>query len=419
MKKMAARVTKNAEALLLALGVLAMAGCEGLLDVELPGQVEEEQALGSPRNASLLVNSAVAKFECAYTNYALLSGNVGDELMVAGSFSQFFPYDQRDVTPDYVNYAESSCESEGGLYTPVSKARWLADRALERIEEFPDDSVPDKTGLLAEAAAYAGFSYNVFGQSWCRAAFDEGPALQPGEVLERAEERFTTAIELGSQAGRSNIVNMSRVGRARARLLMGDDAGAVSDAEQVPADFEKVASRGTEDITRENKVYLLNNVQRRSPVGPDFWDLTWKDVDDPRVPAVQTGRAGNDGVTPWVRQEKYLSRNAPIPIATWDEAQLIIAEAEGGDRAADIINTLHDRAGLPDYDPGTDGPIQEHLVQERARELFLEGHRHYDMLRFDLPFPSGVQEWSGRPYRETTCFPLPNAEIENNPNIPG
>ena len=418
MKHNVPQIVGDAKVLLVVLCVVATVGCEGLLDVELPGQVEEEEALGNPQNASVLVNSTVAKFECAYTNYALLSGNVGDELMVAGSFAVFFPYDQREVTPDLGGYATDDCESEGGLYTPVSKARWLGDRTLDQIRQFPDDSVPDKTALLAETAAYTGFSYNLFGQSWCRAAFDEGPAVQPAEALSRAEERFTTAIDLGTDAGLTDIVNASRVGRARARLLMGDGQGAVSDAEQVDSAFVMMASRGTEDVTRENKIYVLNNVQRRSPVGPDFWDATWKGEDDPRVPAVQTGRAGNDAVTPWVRQEKYTSLDAPIPIASWEEAQLIIAEVEGGDRAVEIINMLHARAdSLPAYDPQEDGPVQQHLIQERARELFLEGHRHYDMLRFGLPFPSGTQEWSGRSYGETTCFPLPNAETENNPEI--
>lgn len=417
MTNIARRAARSSKILLVVAAVLGTAGCEGLLDVELPGQVTESEALDNAQNANVLVNSTVAKFECAFTNYALLSANVGDELMVAGSFAVFFPYDQRDVTPDFNDYATDDCESEGGLYTPLSKARWLADKTIERLEAFPSDSVPDKSSLIAEAAAYAGFSYNIFGQSWCRAAFDNGPAVAPGEALARAEERFTTAIDMGRQAGLGEIVNMSLVGRARARLLMGDDQGAVSDAEQVSDGFEMMASRGSEDVTRENKIYVLNNVQRRSPVEPDFWDVTWKGVDDPRVPAVQTGRAGNDGVTPWVRQEKYMSLGAPIPIATWDEAQLIIAEAEGGERAVEIINMLHERAGLPEYDPASDGPIRDHIIQERARELFLEGHRHYDMLRFELPFPTGTQKWSGRSYGNTTCFPLPNAEIENNPNI--
>ncbi|NIP58530.1 MAG: RagB/SusD family nutrient uptake outer membrane protein, partial [Gemmatimonadetes bacterium] len=71
------------------------------------------------------------------------------------------------------------------------------------------------------------------------------------------------------------------------------------------------------------------------------------------------------------------------------------------------------------YDSSTDGPVMDHLIQERARELFLEGHRHYDMLRFDLPFPSGAHPWNGRTYRGTTCFPIPSVEEDNNPNVSG
>jgi len=96
----------------------------------------------------------------------------------------------------------------------------------------------------------------------------------------------------------------------------------------------------------------------------------------------------------------------------------------------EIINRLHDEAGLPPFDPSADAgepldhgdpvtndPIMDHLIQERGRELFLEGHRLGDALRFGLPFKTGVQPYTDRPYRDQTCYPLPTVEIENNPNI--
>lgn len=398
------------------LAISGLTGCGDLLEVTLPGEIQEE-ALDNPSNAGALVTSLAGAFECAYTNYVLLSANVGDELMVAGSFSPFFPYDQRDVTPDFTDYAESSCESEGGLYTPLSIARWLADEASRRIEAFPEQEVPNKTSLLATAAAYAGYSYTIFGEGFCQAAFDGGPALDPAEVLALAEERFTRAIELAQAADDQDILNMARVGRARARLGLGNFAEAAADARQVHAGFVKLAERSEVTITRENKIYTLNHLERRTSVAPDFWNLEWKGTPDSRVDVIDTGEVGNDALTPLWLQTKYTSRSAPLPIATYDEARLIIAEAEGGPTAVAIINELHDDAGLPSFDPAMDGDVTAHLIQERSRELYLEGHRLGDMLRFDLPFPSGAQPWTARPYRETTCFPLPNVEINNNPNI--
>lgn len=115
-------------------------------------------------------------------------------------------------------------------------------------------------------------------------------------------------------------------------------------------------------------------------VAPAFRDLEWEGVADPRVPVEDAGELGHDGVTPLWVTTKYPARSSDIPLATWEEAQLIIAEAEGGQRAVDIINDLHDRAGLPGYDPNDDvtpGPtedeILDHVLRERSRELFQEG----------------------------------------------
>ena len=46
----------------------------------------------------------------------------------------------------------------------------------------------------------------------------------------------------------------------------------------------------------------------------------------------------------------------------------------------------------------------------------MEGHRHNDMLRFNLPFDTGLHR-KGAPYGPTTCLPLPEVERLNNPNI--
>ena len=113
----------------------------------------------------------------------------------------------------------------------------------------------------------------------------------------------------------------------------------------------------------------------------------------------------------------------PIPIARWEEAQLIIAEVAGGATALAIIDALHAQAGLPSFS-GTNPTatqITDHIMlEERRRELFLESHHLYDMRRFDLPFlpPAGTPyPDKGGFYGTATCFPLPDVERDNNPNL--
>jgi starch-binding outer membrane protein, SusD/RagB family len=61
------------------------------------------------------------------------------------------------------------------------------------------------------------------------------------------------------------------------------------------------------------------------------------------------------------------------------------------------------------------------LVEERRRELFLEGRRLWDVRRLDLPLvpaPGEPYEIGGGEYGAQRCFPLPDVERNNNPNIP-
>jgi hypothetical protein len=162
------------------------------------------------------------------------------------------------------------------------------------------------------------------------------------------------------------------------------------------------------------------------------------------LPPPPTGRLGFDFVTPHYTIDKYVSQASPLPLATYKEAQLYIAEAEAQQNnvpaARAIIDARHAIAldssgvGLPPWTAGaaaTQAEVIRHILDERARELFAEGgHRLNDMLRyrgtlFNIPFkgepgsvhPDGVDQ-TRDVYGNTTCFPLPTVEREGNPNIP-
>ena len=51
------------------------------------------------------------------------------------------------------------------------------------------------------------------------------------------------------------------------------------------------------------------------------------------------------------------------------------------------MNYLRDRAGMPQYDSVNDITLDE-ILQERMRELYWEGHRRTDLIRFEK-FTSG------------------------------
>jgi hypothetical protein len=85
----------------------------------------------------------------------------------------------------------------------------------------------------------------------------------------------------------------------------------------------------------------------------------------------------------------------------------------------DVINALRARAGLPRFAGGDAAAVSRELVEERRRELWLEGQRLYDIRRFSLPLvpATGTPFAKGGSYGTTTCLPLPDVERFNNPSI--
>lgn len=416
----AARGLRQLLSVALGAAVLTVAaGCDSLLEVELPGTVEAE-SLDNPALAQTLVNSALGQFECAYTSYVASTSILSGEYINASGWLNINSWGWRGLE---LNSITGGCptgrDATGlGAYTPLQQARYVAEESQRLIEGFDEASVPNRNELLGQLTAYGAFSYVLLGEGFCEMAIDQGPLLQRSDVMQLAEERFTTAISYAEAAGDDNLRLMAVAGRARARLNLGDASGAASDAEQVPQGFAWYAEYSTVNGRRENRMYNLNRRNRYVSVNPeDFAGLMVGDVEDPRVPTMSSGEVGHDGVTEHWYQDKYPTADADIPMASWEEAQLILAEARL-DQAEDYINGLRAAQDLPPLELSGGENMLDVVIEERRRQLFTEGHRLNDKLRHDIPFPTGTNH-KGQAWGPITCMPLPDQERQNNPNISG
>ncbi len=402
-------------ALLLTSG--ALAACDSLLSADAPSRILAETLL-EPSNATVLVSGAVADFECAFGNYVLSTGTIADEFSDAQANAATWDIDRRSSNPTSALYATGGCGGFG-VYTPVSVARFQGDQALKLLTQWTDAQVPGRNGLIARAAAYAGYSHILLGEGFCSAAVDLGPELTPAQVFALAEARFTTAINTAGVP--DSIRYMALIGRARARINQGKRPEAAADAALVPNGFVLNARTTAAAGRAENRLFRVNNTSGTVTVDSQFRNLTIGGVPDPRVPVVDAGRGGSLPAVRLWSQGKYTSLTAPIPIATWREALLIRAEVAGGQTAVQLINQLRSRfPALPAFASTDEATIQAQVQEERRRELFLEGHRLYDTIRFNVPlrppagaaFPNG-----GGTYGTNKCLPLPDIERLNNPNI--
>lgn len=426
MTKLVTFVRAPVAALLVAAAVaFSTASCSDVLEVDAASRIPAGE-LENPGAALLLVNGAVGDFECAYGSYVVMSGMIGEELMDATQTADRWPYERRAMQPNNARYATFGCTTLG-VYTPLSIARWAAENALVKLEGWTDEQVPNRSTLVATAAAYSGYSHLLLGEGFCSGVLLDSNLVPTGEVtrsaiFDRAADRFNRAITVANTlpAGstRSELLDMARVGLARALLNDGDKAGAAAVAALVTPDFVKNASASTTFTRRENRVVRENNISNSSSIAPEYRNFLHMGVPDPRVSVTDLERNATDG-TALFAQNKYTGLETPLPLATWDEAQLIIAEATGGQTAVDIINMFHARAGLPEFEGGTEAEIQAHIIQERRAELFLESHHLGDLIRYDImPAPAvGTPYPKGGTYEAQLCMPLPDVERLNNPLI--
>jgi hypothetical protein len=398
------------------LGGLALSGCDvmdELLAVDTPAIIPADKLQG-PESADMLLSGAIGDFEAALDGHIIQQSLMGGELHDGTSSAPRWMVPSRTVIEMDVRY-------EGESYTPLARARWTADHVLTLLQGWTDAEVQNRQLKIATAAVYAGLALVNLGETYCTMAIDMGPELQPNDVFQAAEARFTTAITAAQAAGTSGAkwLNAAYVGRARARLDLGNASAAAADAQLVPVGFKLDATYSAAQSRRYNAVYEETRTGSISVTEP-FWNLKVDGTADPRVPVLDMKRKAADGLTALMNQQLFLDRGTAIPIARWEEAQLIIAEAQGGQAAVNIINSLRARRSLPaTYSGGTAAEIKAQVVAERSRELFLDGHRLGDVVRYNLPlFPAvGLVYPKGGIYGDQKCFPLPAVERVANPKI--
>jgi hypothetical protein len=404
------RATALLKAAMVVGAVLGANACEDLLQVDLPGRLPADR-LNDPAMVPVLEVGMLADFECAFQSYAytgsVLTVEFENTITARAELLWFNRVESLNDVSGTLN-----CTATGGAYLPLHTARFQAEDLYSLVEELPDGSVANEAEVLGTAAAYAAYSTALLGEGFCEMVMDGGPIITREETFQRADEWFTKAL---NQTTSTSIRNMALVGRARTRLNLGDETGAFADASQVPEGFTRTLLPSTTTERRVNRMWAQTHRDWEAGVAPAYRDLTVEGVADTRVQSVLSTHLGQDNVSPLWLQQKYTTAQAPVVIASWKEAQLIIAETQGGQEAVDAINLLRGSAGLPSFTSTDEAVIQAQVVEERRRELWLEGHRLGDMLRLNIPFPSGVTN-KGEPYGPITCIPLPTTEINVNPN---
>src|SRR5262245_23932812 len=255
-----------------------------------PGQLSAG-TIYVPANAVLLVNGVISDFDCAFARYVVGSGIFSDELINAIANPANYDYERRTIASNGA-YGTGGCggaNQQPSIYTTLSTARGVADTALAKLEGWTDAQVPNRSKLIGQAAAYAGYSLTLLGEGMCSAAINLSPEMTPAELFTEAKSRFDKAVAAATAANDAATLNFALVGRARALANSGNLSAAATDAALVPAAFVYTFAAGGTDVRRQNFMFLHSAQNSQSSIDPSFRAVTINGAPDPRVAVTNSG----------------------------------------------------------------------------------------------------------------------------------
>ena len=330
--------------------------------------------------------------------------------------------------------ARAARNQQPPIYTTLSMARGSADTALAKLQGWTDAQMPTggesheadrPVGGVRRLQSRAARRRHVLGGDQRRAGADAGA------VVRRSED----ALRLGGHRRPPPRTTRRRstsrlLGRARTLLDLGASARGRRRRREDSVGVHRQHVDRRVNVRRQNFVVPRVNQSSWATVDPSFRGLTINGAPDPRVAVTNTG---TNGTAPGSRSgpptSTRRSRRA-MPIARYAEAQLIVAEAKlGGER--------HSGRGGGDQRRARD-------ARRACRRTTRRGRRRRRCRRRSsrsaaascssrdtgsaicgataspiLPRRRARRTGPvGGTYGTQTCFPLPDVERINNPNIP-
>lgn len=416
MKKIQRAVTRTIVGTTLVLGAAACS--DEFLQVTNPNVIDAA-TVDPNTSAALLAASAQQNFASGFALLAVYSGWFTGEANVSDTFPTRNEFGFRTISD-----LNGSLQTE--VWAPISLAAASAKTVLDLDLPNPTTNIN-----LARAATFRGFAILQIASDFCTGTLSSGPELTTAQLLDSASFWFTRGYDVGKANASADgiaLSNAALVGRARVKLQKGDNAGASADAALVPSGFEYTL-RYTDDAGNRNRLgnrlYTFTFDRSSISVAP------WYRQDDPRVPIRGPGVTvlnPQDAVPGgFYQQTKFNSYAAPIRLASKLEADYIAAEASANTSTQlALISARRSANGKTPYDGATDAAsVKTELFNQRALDFYLEGKRIADFRRSPASVASITP--AGQPYFKPgyavtgtqTCYPLPRAERDNNPNTAG
>lgn len=430
-----------------ALLAVTAGACSDFLKVSNPGAIEEAD-VNNPAYIGLLVNGVIGEFQPAFTSTALYSAILTDELSNWHGFAENIEIDNRSV-------GTGNGTASNGVYVPLQSTRFLADSAASFLKSFLGDSA-SRDSRLARVEDYGGYAYLLLGEQMCSSPIGLTRAYTSEELFGIAIQRFTAAMTVATAAktydaglgatgakdalAADSLLNLARVGAARASLDLGKNTDAVGYASAVPTTFAFKVYHSA-NSARENNPYFA---AASGGTAAEFVGISSTPFEaitnDPRVPRPATKEGTMQGLAFVPKSPLMFStyngtltgaqftRDASVTFASGLEAQYILAETQGLTATNLLfINSRRAIGGDSALTAPSAADFQAAVRDQRSRDLYLAGYRLGDLRRYKQLYNVDLWQHGAYPspvpapptFGDAECWPIPLAELNGNPFLRG
>lgn len=440
-----------------------MSSCDNILEREPLNEVNESQAISDLTSANAAVAGLYNELqsdEYYGSNYLIMSDVSSDIAQSIGTWDFYREMDTYEVS------AAGNTENDN-FYTRAYATINVANNVLERIPELTNITTEERDEMLGAAYFVRGLVMfdltRLYGgvpgvvgtlgvpivkeptNSLAEIQYPERPSLL--ESYKAVEEDLLTSLELLPNRGDKSIASKGASKALLSRLYL------------YIKDYEKVQQYSTEVILDPN--YTLNPIFQdvfETKLGPEsIFEINFNSSDQSDIRNWYNPNGGRGDLTSHelfyeqatanpndVRgelfgysesngyfQTKYQKPGDIDNIIILRLAELYLNRAEAKANSENLIGAIEDlniirnRAGLESLSSQglSQEEILEHIAHERKLEFAFEGHRYFDLMRTGkiMDVLQNIERYNGPPVSlptiERAVFPIPNFEIDANPNL--
>jgi hypothetical protein len=425
-------------ALLAALSGLALAGCDGLLDVDPPAQLTDEVVIDDAAGARAALVGAY--------NALLSGGYYGTDLVVLGDLSA----DNTAHTGTFDAYAGADANamqanngSVEGMWAAMYYAVGITNQILQKVPALADLGAAEKDQILGEAHFLRALHYHNLVRLWGPVPLVTAPPESPEEasqvtraavddiyaqiLADLAEaERLVTAAAPRTRATAGAVEALL----ARVHLYRGDWAAAEQKATEA-ADRGYTLAPVYGDLfvdqdTPEDVFKVICTLQEYNNFGYYFQTRREMRPTEDLAAAYEAGDLRAEWSIETDAQGRLVGNKwrdtegaEDVHVIRFAEVLLTRAEAHARqgrlEEALADYNRVRERAGLAPHVLGQDVTTQDDVLaaiwHERRVEFAFEGDRWPDLVR------TGRAEAVLGISANMTLYPIPQRELDVAPNL--